>query len=148
MRATCQWTGIRRAASARDLGQRAGQLHAGRPTSHETKVSSSRRRAGSVSLGPLERNQMRRLIVMASSKAFESRRVLFPLLMTEVGVSRSAGHDQVVVVELLRRPARHGVPRRSTRDASPRSTRAFRARRRIHRIGAAMSPGESVAVAT
>ena len=150
-RARCRWTrnssrSVWRAISA---SVPASSTPVGPPPT-STNVSSSCCRAASVSRSARSNaSRMRRRISSASSSVFRPGRVLLPLGVAEVGVARAGRDDQVVVVErravLQRDPA---LRRRSIALASPSSTRTFRARRRIQRIGAAMSPGDSVAVAT
>ncbi len=119
------------------------------PPPTRTKVSSARRRPGSVSRSAFSKaRRMRRRISSASSSVFEPRRVRLP---ARRGRSRRGA----------RRPRRSGSrkasrPSASTTSraaasmptASARRTRAFACRRRIERIGYAMSPGERAAVAT
>ena len=85
---------------------------------------------------------MRRRIAIASSSVFNPGAYLLPVAVTEVGVARAAGDDQVVVVESRRRSNSTRRAATSMRRASPSNTRTLRARRRIHLIGAAMSPGD------
>ena len=91
----------------------------------------------------------RRRISSASSSVFRPGAIALPVLVAEVRVADAGREDEIVVS--------HGLAvLECERFASPRSTpspcRAARAmfawRRRMERIGYAMSPGESPAVAT
>jgi len=79
--------------------------------------------------------------------ALEARGVARPAVVAEVGVRDTSGHDEVVVADL---PVgeHQAVPRRIHRDGLGSSTRALRWRRRMRRMGVAMSLGLSAAVAT
>ena len=139
---------------ARDLGERAGQLDAGRPAADddERQQAALLRRVG-LALGRLEREQHPPPHLERIVQRLQSRRARRPLRMAEVGVRR-AGRDDQVVVRDRRRAAVDGPDRRARADrgvdcrASASSTCTFFCARRIQRIGDAMSPGDSAAVAT
>ena len=108
---------------AGDLGDRAGQLDAGRPAADDDeREPGARRRSGRLELGGLERAAgSRRRISGASSSDFRPGRERLPLVVTEVVVARAGGDDQGVVGRPAASspsraaPARAGGTSRSTR---------------------------------
>ena len=83
---------------ARDLGQRAGQLHAGGTAAdhHESQP------AGAVlyaccALGELKGLQHAAANLLRIGQRLESRRMRCPFVVAEVAVRGATGHDQVVV---------------------------------------------------
>ena len=115
-----------------------------------TKVSSARRRAGiGLALGALEREQHAAAHLERILERLQAGRVRQPFVVAEVRVRRPRRDDQVVVAELGAVDEVHGLrPPDRRRSTSPSSTSTFGWWRRIHRIGDAMSPGDSAAIAT
>ena len=110
-----------------------------------TVVSRRRRPPGSaLALGVLVREQHPAPHPQRIVQRLQPGRDRGPFGMAEVRVRRAGRDDQVVVFERLavveQRP---GAPCTSIACTSPSSTRTFCWRRRIQRIGDAMSPGDS-----
>ena len=139
-RATCRAISASAPASSTPVG----------PPPTMTNVSSAARRAASaLALGPLEREQHAAAHLERVFQRLQARRVRPPVVVAEVRVRRAGGDDQVVVGELGAVGEVHDLARRDrSRSTSPSSTSTLRWWRRIHRIGEAMSPGDSTAIAT
>jgi hypothetical protein len=83
---------------ARNLGQRAGQLHAGGPAAHHREREPGRALGlAARGLGMLEREQDAAAQRHRVVERLQARRVLGPLVVAEVGVRRAAGHQQEVI---------------------------------------------------
>ena len=136
---------------ARDLGEGAGQLDAGRPAADDDEGQ------------PLRGAPRRRSSRSACSKArehpapdlervldrLEAGRVRLPLVVAEVGVRRAGRDDQEVVAELCAVGEPHALRRGVDRHhLAEQHARRCAWRRRMRRIGEAMSAGDSAAVAT
>ena len=135
---------------ARDLGERAGHLDAGRTAADDDERQLRGAARGiRLTLGALEREQHAAADLERVFERLQPGRVRPPVVVAEVRVRRAGGDDQVVVGESpRRRPGARRVRAGSMRFTSPSSTSTLRWRRRIHRIGDAMSPGDSAAIAT
>ena len=108
---------------ARDLGQRARQLDAGRPAAHHDEgqqlVAPRRIR---LAFRPLERQQHAAADRDGVLQRLQAWRMLLPLGVAEIGVPGAGRQDQVVVVDRRpvgdRHPARAPGQRRSRRPAA------------------------------
>ena len=107
----------------RDLGERAGQLDAGRPAADDDeRQQPALRRRGPVSRSAASNaSSTRRRISSASSSVFRPGARARPLGMAEVRVRRAGGDDQVVV-----RHRRVAADRSSTTRAPPGRSPALR----------------------
>ena len=134
----------------RDLRERAGQLHAGRAAADDDE-GQQRPLAVAIglALGPLERQQHAPANLQGIVEGLEPGRARLPVVVAEVRVGDARRRRSG------RRSRRHRRRRDASRFASgsmrstvASSTRRFSWPRRIQRIGDAMSPGDSPAVAT
>ena len=136
---------------ARQLRNGTGELDAGRTAAdnHE-RQQTPLVRGIALQLGPFERDEHTAPNRQRIVQGFQSGRPLAPLVVTEIGVRGARGHDQVVVPRccLGSESSTTCRPLVSISLTSASSTRTFRWRLRIHRIGDAISPGDSAAVAT
>ena len=112
---------------ARDLGERAGQLDAGRPAADDDERQPGRRASASaLALGRLERAQDAPPELQRVLDRLQPGRVRGPLVVAEVGVRRAAGEHEVVVGRACvpsgraHVTARGGVDRRRPRPARTR----------------------------
>ena len=115
-----------------------------------TNVSRAARRAGSVSRSARSsESKMRRRIDVASSSVLSPGAILFPLIMTEVGMPRARGEYQRVVSghsrAVLQRTVRCSESTPLTTPSKVVTSRRLRTR---CRIGHAISEVASVAVPT
>ena len=133
----------------RDLGERAGHLDARRPAAnhHERQQPLAANRIG-LALGVLERQQHATADVERVLDRLESGRHRAPLVVPEVGVRRAARDNQIVVGQLAVGQHEPTMRAWSMARTSARRTSTFDWRRRIQRMGDAISPGESAAIAT
>ena len=131
----------------RDLGERAGDLDAGRAAADDDEGQPLAAVLRIVALGHLVGEQHPAADLERVLDALEARGEWRPLLVAEVGVGRARGEDEVVVGELA---VGQEELLRGELDAtaSASTTETFRAPRNTLRIGAAMSAGFSAAVAT
>ena len=109
---------------ARDLGQRAGQLHAGRSAADDDERQQPALR-GSIRVSRSacsNASSTRRRMSSASSSVFRPGACALPLVVAEIGVRRARRDDQVVVGDLavgeLHDAARR-IDRRRPRRATP-----------------------------
>src|SRR5881398_3389997 len=84
-----------------DLSDRTGHLHTGRaaPDYDESHCSGSRRRVGNL-LGILEGKKEPAPDFDPVLQTFQPGRQFLPFVMTEVGMTRAGGQDQVIVTDL------------------------------------------------
>ena len=91
---------LARQGVAGDLGQRAGQLHAGRPAADHHELEPAPPRIGILlALGGLEGGQHAAADRQRVLERLQARRVFGPGVLAEVGVRGAGGHQQVVVVQ-------------------------------------------------
>ena len=131
-----------------NLGQRPRQLDAGRPAAdHHERQQPALRGPIRLAFGLLEGEQDPAPYIERILQGLQPRRERSPRLVTEIGMRRSGRHDYIVVRDF---PVGEldDLPGSVDRPSSASHTSTFRWRRRIQRIGDAMSPGESPAVAT
>ena len=124
---------------ARDLGERARQLDAGRARAdHDERQPLPARGLVRLALGLLEGEQHAPADLSASSSVFRPGRVRLPVGVAEVRVRRAGGDDERVVGDLAvgqQHACGARGRRRAPRPAAPPCSR----RRRMWRMGAAMS---------
>ena len=143
------WRKSRGQRLARELGDRAGELDAGRPAAddHEGQQRCALGRVGRA-LGLLERQQDAAADVDRVLDRLQARRERLPLVVAEIGVARAGGDDQVVVGD---RAARRAGPRGAAVSmpvTRPSSTVGVALARRMRADRLAMSAGDRAAVAT
>ena len=134
---------------AADFGQSAGQFDSRRAAADNHEVEWRRAFAGGgLALGQFEGEQHAAADFQRIFNRLESGSKGLPLVVSEVGVGGACGHDQVVVGEVEASEVSTMRRSRSNPVTSDISTSIFLCERRIERMGAAISPGESPAVAT
>ena len=140
---------VARQRVVREFGERARQFDARRSAADddERQVSRALDLIGRP-LRLLERQQQVPADEPGVFERLEAGRVRLPVVVAEVGVRRAGRDDQRVVVQLADVEVQDRARRHRRASASPSSTCTFCWRRRIHRIGDAMSPGDRPAVAT
>ena len=149
--AACRWIGTRRAASGGQFPRAcpASSTPVGPPPTSDEREQLLPPRRIRFTLGALEREQDAPANLQGILERLQARRVARPFVVPEVAVARAGGDDQVVVSDSAR-PRSTALPARQHQSPWPRRAARGRSRacRKIQRIGDAMSPGDSVAVAT
>ena len=133
----------------RNLAKRAGELNAGRAAANQDERQQppliDRVR---FAFGLFEGQQQPPPDPQRIVEGLETRSSLRPVVVAEVCMRRARGDDQIVVCERLPTVELNFLGLESMCSTFASSTRTRFCLRRIHRIGDAMSPGESPAVAT